>query len=487
MKNKRIIRALLLAVVMMGVIAVPSIIADEPDPDVLIIDSVEVYRHVILPDDQLWLVPFNCDYTTNITDHDISEAFIFRLMDSTPAIVDTTTAYPYYDDGYDNGIIAFYYNPDDALTWEGNYTIYLEGNPTLTWASGDPPLVSSNVTSWFDEGSVADAQDRLTTRMRYIAGQLEAEWVLDLIETSISGTVLTGYGEDYFLNTIPNLRDMCPDLFYQSMVAAEYEHDILVTDMLSVGADDDEWVYDDHWYAQTFQPSEGYDIAGVNLPLNRVGAPGELTVSLRATAVGVPTGADLVSGAYDADTLTTDTDGEWIELAFTSDYTLTSGATYAIIVRATAGDIANYVGWLVDIDAGYANGQQCTSTDSGATWAGVAGEDMLFEIIARGGRTIGIGSRVEGRLAGTQFDFSNFATSLGLSNIWWSTVFWFIISLVLMVAIAFASNSWDIIMVVFAFMMAYGWRGGWVDTIVFAIALALLSGGMIYGLFWRQT
>lgn len=175
MNKRRLLRALLLTIVLLCTVAVAVVIADEPSPDVMTVDSVEVYRSVITPNDQLWLVPFNCDYTTNSTDYDISEAFIFRLMDSTPAIVNTTTAYPYYDSGYDNGIVAIYFDTDDALTWNGSYSIYLEGNPALVWASGDPPYVSSNVTSWIDEGSVLDAQDRLTTRIRYIAQQLEDE------------------------------------------------------------------------------------------------------------------------------------------------------------------------------------------------------------------------------------------------------------------------------------------------------------------------
>lgn len=456
-------------------------------PDIQTIDKIEVYNDALGEDDsQLWLISYDCEYTTNTTSYDISQAFMFVLKDSDGNVVGATTAYPYFDDGFTKGIVAIEYESSDALTWSGNYTLYFYGNPTLSWFGGTAPSVNSNAITWFDEGSVSDAQDRLTTRLRYVATILEQEWSIDLIETSSTGTVLTLYGEDYFTNSISDLRNICPDLFYQSMTSVSYEHDILITDGLSTGADSAQSMNTTTWVSQTFTPSQSYDITGVNIPVYRVGLPGNVVVSLRSTVAGLPSGSDLVSGNCSADNVTTGIDGEWINVSFSTDYSLVSGTVYAIVARTTAGG-GTSLNWLIDTGNGYADGQECTSVNSGVAWVAVPANDCLFEIEARNAVTMSISERVEDRLVGTQFDFTSWANEWGLSRIWWSTIFWIAISAVIMVAASFGANSWDCSIVVLAMMISYGWRGGWVDTIVFALFFALLSGGVIYAVFWKRS
>lgn len=482
----RILIALFLTMIPLFSIAIPVYAVNIDLPDVQTIDKIEVYNDALGEDDsQLWLVSFRCEYSTNTTSFDISKAYMFVLKETaTGNVVGVTTAYPYYNDGYDYGIVSFEYEPADALTWSGNYTLYFYGNPALDWFGGTAPSVNSNAITWLDEGSVVDAQERLTTRLRYIASTLKTSWSADLVGTSSTGTVLTLSGEDYFTNSISNLRDICPDLFYQSMTSVEFEHDILITDQLSSGADSAQQVNTTSWVSQTFTPSQKYDITGINIPVYRVGLPGNITASLRATAVGLPTGADLVSGSYYADVITTDANGVWINISFDEDYELVSGTVYAIVIRTTV--VGGTINWLLDTDNGYADGQECTSIDSGVTWVAVPANDCLFEIEARNAVVMSIADRVEDRLVGSQFDFTSWSDEWGLSRIWWSTIFWIAISAVIMVAASFGSNSWDCSMVVLAIMISYGWRGGWVDTIVFAITFALLSGGVIYAVFWKR-
>ena len=63
----------------------------------------------------------------------------------------------------------------------------------------------------------------------------------------------------------------------------------------------------------------------------------------------------------------------------TTPFDRVSGTTYAIVVRATGGDAANYVGWRKKSTGGFANGEHETSGDSGATWTPDAGQDFMFE------------------------------------------------------------------------------------------------------------
>lgn len=491
---KRISIILLAVILGMLTIPFPAHAATLAYPDVAFqLTQVEVYRNTIELDDQLYLISFNIEYTANNTPSDpIDDTFIFRLVSDNGTILSTTTAYGCFNDGYDRGIASIYFSADDAPTWgaSANYTMYFEGNPILSWAGGVPPNVNTNSFSlWYDGGTITDTRDRLTTRLRYIAQQLETDWggTTDLIEDTSVGKVLTTEGEDYFENSILDLRSMCPDLFYQTMKAAVFADDILVLDFHAGGADDVAQVYGVNWFAQTFEASDAYDITGVQIPVYRTGTPGTVTVSLRATAAGVPTGADLTSGTYDGDTVTTDTGAEWIAIAFDSDYSLVSGTTYAIVVRATAGDANNRLNWQVDTDGGYDDGQEATSVNSGVAWNGVAANDMLFEVLVRGGATYSLGHRYELKLLGTQFDVSQIASNWGLSTMWVSTAIWLAMGIALMVAVAMSSNAWDCWWIILAMMAAYGWRAGFADTYLLVGVLAMSSVGIVYALLFKKV
>ena len=80
---------------------------------------------------------------------------------------------------------------------------------------------------------------------------------------------------------------------------------------LNTGDNDSGSVYGAVWNSQSFTPTIAHIITSIKLLLYRIGSPGTLTVSIRATdGSGHPTGADLVSGTTDGATLTTTTDSD---------------------------------------------------------------------------------------------------------------------------------------------------------------------------------
>jgi hypothetical protein len=118
--------------------------------------------------------------------------------------------------------------------------------------------------------------------------------------------------------------------------------------------------------------------------LYRVGSPGTITVSIRATGGAspyYPSGADLCSGTYDGNTLTTDTAGAWVEITFGAGYALTNGTIYSIVMRAPSGDISNRAHIRIDItSSAYANGHFTYSGDAGVTWETDSNAyDIMFE------------------------------------------------------------------------------------------------------------
>jgi len=93
-----------------------------------------------------------------------------------------------------------------------------------------PPSIETDAfTLWFDSGLLDPSTERkLTTRIGAsigIAQTIEDDWGgdTDLIEIITGGNRLTSEGEDYFTNSIDNLRVICPNLFLAVVSMPEFE------------------------------------------------------------------------------------------------------------------------------------------------------------------------------------------------------------------------------------------------------------------------
>ncbi|HEV7475960.1 MAG TPA: PA domain-containing protein, partial [Pyrinomonadaceae bacterium] len=122
------------------------------------------------------------------------------------------------------------------------------------------------------------------------------------------------------------------------------------------------------WSGQTFIPAVTGQLARADINLFCAGCTGTtptVTVSVRNTAGGLPTGADLA-----AVTIPTSTSGAggYFTFNFASPATLTSGTQYALVVRnATNPSIGTNAITRSATDV-YASGARVTSGDSGGTW-----------------------------------------------------------------------------------------------------------------------
>jgi len=134
------------------------------------------------------------------------------------------------------------------------------------------------------------------------------------------------------------------------------------------------------WLAQTFTTSGGYSITGVKMYGRKVLSPGDLTISIRATSDGKPTGGDLATGTVlEADL---PTENAWIICDFETPYALSASTMYAMVVRAPSGDISNYVAWRLRGENAYPDGSRVYSTTSGATWQTPSATiDLLFQTV----------------------------------------------------------------------------------------------------------
>ncbi|HEV7488032.1 MAG TPA: carboxypeptidase regulatory-like domain-containing protein, partial [Thermoanaerobaculia bacterium] len=142
-----------------------------------------------------------------------------------------------------------------------------------------------------------------------------------------------------------------------------------------------------NWTGQTF-------IAGVTgllvkadgqLFCNGCGAtPPDLTLSVRATAAGLPTGADLATatilGAQFASGATVLFTG-----TFGTPLSITSGTQYALILRPVSVPAGSGYFWIRSSPSTYANGSRVLSADSGGTWSSDTTRDYNFRTYVQTG------------------------------------------------------------------------------------------------------
>jgi hypothetical protein len=135
-----------------------------------------------------------------------------------------------------------------------------------------------------------------------------------------------------------------------------------------------------NWTGQTFIAGvTGMLVkADITLFCSGCGAtPPNLTLSVRNTAAGLPTGADLATAtvpgsafASGASTLFTAT--------FGAPVAITSGTQYALILRPVSAPAGSGYFWIRSSPSTYANGSRVLSADSGGTWSTDTTRDYNF-------------------------------------------------------------------------------------------------------------
>jgi len=207
-----LISLLLIASVVYAAIATPAPYA---------VYQTNVYRNCIESNDQMWVIVGVIEYGSNPAE-DAGEAFIVRVLSSDNTELNAVAPYPdIYDDGYAEFCVGILFTATEVttenMTWGGNFTVELTGNPALGWVADDPPTTSNNIIS-----SWSDSTD-MTPRVRKIATDLEDDWGVTLTQVVGGVTQLTSDGEDYFERSIAGLRAICPALFSATVIVPEFD------------------------------------------------------------------------------------------------------------------------------------------------------------------------------------------------------------------------------------------------------------------------
>jgi hypothetical protein len=112
--------------------------------------------------------------------------------------------------------------------------------------------------------------------------------------------------------------------------------------------------------------------------------PPNLTLSLRATSAGLPTGADLATATVSGALF-----GSGSSVLFTATFgspvSITSGTQYALILRPVSAPAGSGYFWIRSSPSTYANGSRVVSADSGATWSADTTRDYNFRTYVQTG------------------------------------------------------------------------------------------------------
>jgi hypothetical protein len=135
------------------------------------------------------------------------------------------------------------------------------------------------------------------------------------------------------------------------------------------------------WTGQTFIPAvTGILVkADIQLFCNGCGAtPPNLTLSVRNTSGGLPTGADLANTTILGSTFASGSTVTFTA-SFGSPATLTAGTQYALILRPVSAPAGSGYFWIRSSPSTYASGQRVLSSDSGSTWTADSTRDYNFK------------------------------------------------------------------------------------------------------------
>ena len=197
--------AILVAVLL--IVGSQPVLASIASPDTLQIQDVQVYENGRESGDQTWLITYYIHYGTE-PDETATELFILRLLDSGESEITSTKPYAFYNDGYDLGVMAFYLDADDAPEFESSLTVQLTGNPLADW-TGDVPVTTTDGITW-TTGETAQIREIISTRIIYLATELEQACTTEMITAAQGTTILSDTGAAYFLRVVPYLRTIAP-------------------------------------------------------------------------------------------------------------------------------------------------------------------------------------------------------------------------------------------------------------------------------------
>ena len=192
------------------------------DADTFTIVDANAYSGALESGDLLLIIHYDIGYDSCCPTETANQSFLGSYYDvSTSNPIRSEAPYVFVNSGYGQGVIGVYFDGSDVsalgIACGDADLARISGNPAVFPA---PQVLDTTITC----RATSDPADEIETDIDAIANLLDqrAEWAgVGLI----SGGFLTTNGEDYFENSIPNLRIMAPELFQGSFETPDFIED----------------------------------------------------------------------------------------------------------------------------------------------------------------------------------------------------------------------------------------------------------------------
>lgn len=194
------------------------------------VTQIMVNRNLAETGDILFTGLYDIPYTTLPT-LTADQTFIIRLMD-TDGSTELGSVIPFnfatFKNGYDQGVLSFYFPAGNSLSWGSSYIIQIAENPSqfdtpLTWNTS---ISSSAYTTLTTQ---SDNQTDLASQVYALGSILASTYSQTLFSTSGTSETLTSIGEQYFRAVINGLQTMAPALFVIQQNNLNYSDDTWTT------------------------------------------------------------------------------------------------------------------------------------------------------------------------------------------------------------------------------------------------------------------
>lgn len=187
------------------------------EPEGVSLYDIMIFHDLLYEDDFTAIVPYHISFETT-PDDAINQTFIFSVLSENGTTqLGAVTAHPRYYGGYGKGVVMFYLQ--SGMVWNRPYIFRVQQNPVYY-----PSPQKWDFTIGTNQYSTdADQSQGLRAKIIDSATELSTEWNVDLLSSGDSGqTVLSTYGELYYLNAVPGLQIMCPELFSVQIETPDY-------------------------------------------------------------------------------------------------------------------------------------------------------------------------------------------------------------------------------------------------------------------------
>ncbi len=211
---------LVLPLLLVLVLAVPVFAIDNPSS--IAINDVGVYGGLWEPGDMLFVVEYEVMYDPD-PEEDPQDTFLAGVWDGTVKGPDRPLDY------YCHNFTSIYLTAAEAASFgyevNDELKVKVTGNPSYfpTLVEGDNmSTVTMTAGHWTVGGTLQETRDYLADWCILLAGVLEDSWPEEIVLLS-SGGKLNATGRLKFLEVIPGLDGICPDIFLVSASYPGYE------------------------------------------------------------------------------------------------------------------------------------------------------------------------------------------------------------------------------------------------------------------------